>query len=161
MGQVKTTRTWRASSLQGRVGEAASQTAEKDAAQIPWPQLHVAREKYVECEAFALWVRAIEDAEGDVPGWLAEAVEKRCPNFLKFVVKHKQEHPECPPFFRYHLERWINERIFGKVWRQGWMNALGYYATRDLAMNKVLRTGKITRPAQIFSCGLAGGVRRS
>ena len=130
---MKTTRTWRPSSLLVRVGEAARRTAEQEAARIPWPQLHVAREKYVECEAFALWVRAIEDAEGDVPEWLAEAVEKRCPDFLNFVVKHKQEHSECAPFFWYHLERWISERIFGKVWREGWMNAVGYYAARELA----------------------------
>lgn len=130
---MKTTRTWRPSSLQGRVEEVARRTAEQEAARIPWPRLHEAREKYVEWEAFALWVRAIEDAEGDVPEWLAEAVEKRCPDFLKFVGKHGQQHADSPPFFWYHLERWINERIFGKPWREGWMNAVGYCAARSLA----------------------------
>lgn len=75
MAQVKTMRTWRPSLLQTRVGEVARLTAEREAARIPWPQLHKACEKYVEWEAFALWVRAIQDAEGDFPGWLAEVVD--------------------------------------------------------------------------------------
>jgi hypothetical protein len=84
-------------------------------------------------EAFALWVRAIENAAGDLLEFLADAVVKRCPGFSEFVVKHKQQRPDSPPFFWYHLERWINERIFGEACREDWMNAVGYYAARDLA----------------------------
>ncbi len=84
-------------------------------------------------EAFTLWVRAIEAAEGDFPEWLAEIVDKRCTGFLKFVPEYKLEHRESPPFFRHYLQRWIDERIFVKIWREGWMNAVGYYAARDLA----------------------------
>ena len=104
-----------------------------EAARIPWPQLQEAREKFVAWEAFGFWVRVIENAAGDFLEFLAEAVEKRCPGFSEFVVKHKQEHPDSPPFFWYYLERWINERIFGRAWRDGWMNAVGYYAARDLS----------------------------
>ena len=133
MVQPGTKRLWRPSELERRVGQAARLTAEREAARIPWPQLQDARENYVAWEAFALWVRAIENAAGDFPEFLAEAVEKRCPGFSDFVAKHKQEHPDSLPFFWYHLERWINERIFGKAWREGWMNAVGYYSARDLA----------------------------
>jgi len=49
--------------------------------------LYEAREKYVAWEAFALWVRAIEETEGDFPEWLGKAVEKRCRGFLKFVAR--------------------------------------------------------------------------
>jgi hypothetical protein len=133
MVQAKTKRLWRPSELEQRVGQAARFTADKEAARIPWPQLHKARENYVAWEAFALRVRAIENAAGDFLEFLADAVVKRCPGFSEFVVKHKQEHPDSPPFFWYHLERWINERIFGEVWREGWLNAVGYYAARDLA----------------------------
>jgi hypothetical protein len=107
-------------------------TAEREAARIPWPQLQDARENYVAWEAFALWVRAIENAAGFFPEWLAETVEKRRPGFSDFVFKHKQEHPDSPPFPWYYLERWISERIFGEARREGWMNAVGYYAARDL-----------------------------
>jgi hypothetical protein len=83
-------------------------------------------------EAFAFWVRAIEEAEGNCPKWLASAVEKRCPGFLDFVAERKCQHKGRLPFFWLHLEEWIHERIFGKSWREGWMNAVGYYAARDL-----------------------------
>jgi hypothetical protein len=133
MVQAKTKRLWRPSELERRVGQAAHLTAETEAARIRWLRLQEARENYVAWEAFALWVRAIENAAGDFPEFLAEAVEKRCPGFSEVVVKHKQEHPDSPPFFWYYLQRWINERIFGDAWREGWMNAVGYYSARDLS----------------------------
>ena len=131
--QAKTKPIWRPSALQRRVSEVARLTAEREAAHVPWPQLYAVREKYVEWEAFALWARAIEGTEGDFPEWLGKAVEKRCRGFLKLVADKKQEHPGDPTFFWYHLERWINQRIFGQAWQGGWMNAVGYYAARDLA----------------------------
>lgn len=133
MGQVKTIRKWRPSLLQGRVGEVAQRTAEQEAARISWPQLQEAREKYVEWEAFALWVRAIEEAEGDVPQWLAKIVDKRCRGFLKFAEDGERDQSDSLPFVWRCLERWVNERNFSKAWWQGWMNAVGYYAGRDLA----------------------------
>ena len=107
-------------------------TAEKEAARIPWPRLQEAGEKYVEWEAFVSWVRAIEEAEEDFPRWLAEVVDKRCRGFSKFVEKRQLEHSDSPPSFWHHLQGWIDECIFGQVWREGWMNAVGYYAVRDL-----------------------------
>jgi hypothetical protein len=136
MAEVKTKRMWRPSPLEKRVAEAARRTAETQAVRIPWPRLYEAREKYIAWEAFAFWVRAIEHTEGGFPGWLAKDVDKRCRGFLKFVTERKLDHPEGAPFFWYHLERWINERIFGKAWREGWMNAVGYYAGRDLAYQR-------------------------
>jgi len=110
----------------------ARRTAEHEAAPIPWSRLRGAREKYVEWEAFALWVRAIEEAEGNFPQWLAEIVDKRCRGFSKFVSEKKlSQSGESPHLWR-HLVCCINEHIFGKIWREGWMNAVGYYAARDL-----------------------------
>lgn len=129
---MKTIRKWRPSLLQGRVGEVARRTAEQEAARISWPQLQEAREKYVKWEAFALWVRAIEEAEGDVPQWLAKIVDKRCRGFLKGAEEKKSERSDGLPFIWRHLEHWINDRIFGNSWREGWMNAVGYHAARDL-----------------------------
>jgi hypothetical protein len=107
--------------------------AEREASRVPWPQLQETREKFVAWEAFAFWVRAIEDAEGDVPQSLARAVAKRCPGFLQFAADRKRHHPDSPPRFWSYLEEWTHERIFGKAWREGWMNAVGYYAARNLA----------------------------
>lgn len=44
-----------------------------------------ARQLYVECQAFLLWVRAIEDSEGHFPERLVEIVPKRFPGFLRFA----------------------------------------------------------------------------
>jgi len=133
MVQPKTKRLWRPTKLETRVAGKARQMAEREAARAPWPQLQEAREKFVAWEAFAFWVRAIEDAEGDVPQSLARAVAKRCPGFLGLAADRKRHHPDSPPRFWSYLEEWIHERIFGKAWREGWMNAVGYYAARDLA----------------------------
>jgi hypothetical protein len=48
------------------------------------------------------------------------------------LTEKKSEHVSELPLLRRHVERWINERIFGEIWREGWMNAVGYYAARDL-----------------------------
>ncbi len=72
MVQPKPKRPWQPSEIERRVGQAARWTAEKEAARIPWPRLYEARQKYVEWEASILWVRAIEEADGDFPEWLAE-----------------------------------------------------------------------------------------
>jgi hypothetical protein len=131
--QVKPKRLWCPNEVEKRVGQAARLTADTEAAHVPWPQLQEAREKFVAWEAFAFWIRAIEDAEGDVPQSLARAVAKRCPGFSELTADRKRHHPQSPPCFWSYLEEWIQERVFGKTWREGWMNAVGYYAARDLA----------------------------
>ncbi len=133
MSHLITIRNWHPSRLQRRVGEVARGIADREAARIPWQQLLRARERYVKWQAFVLWVRAIEDTKDDFPEWLADIVDRRCPGFLQFVAEHRLDDRRSPPFFWYHLERWINEHIFGRTRREGWMNAVGYYAVRDLA----------------------------
>ena len=133
MVQPKPKRLWRPIKLETRVASMARQMAEREAARVPWPQLQEAREKFVAWEAFAFWVRAIEDADVDSPEWLARAVEKRCPGFLKFAAERECQRQDRLPFVWSHLKEWIHERIFGKAWREGWMNAVGYYAARYLS----------------------------
>ena len=128
---------WNPGTLEKRVGQTARLTAEREAARIPWPRLQAAREKYMAWEAFVLWVRAIEEAQGESPGWLAEVVKKRCPGFLKLLTEKKSEHRSELAFLWRRVEIWVNERIFGDIWREGWMNAVGYYAARDLASLRI------------------------
>jgi hypothetical protein len=101
---VNQNRAWQPSTPQRRVDDATRQMADSEATRIPWPQLLKARRSYVKWQEFQQWVRAIEESE------------RRSPQ----------------PVW-YHLEQWIHERIFAKPWREGWMNAAGYYAVRDLA----------------------------
>lgn len=106
--------------------------AEKQAARIPWPQLHRARELYVKWQAYLLWIRAIEETEGNFPDWLTETVAKRCPGFRRFMESQKLMGATNPARLWSCLEQWINERFFSKPGQEGWMDAVGYYAVRDL-----------------------------
>src|SRR5262245_61361636 len=94
--------TWRPGRLERKVGEKARWAAEREAASIPWPQLQKAREKFVAWEAFGFWVRAIENAEGNVPQWLVRTVEERCPGFLKFVAKRRRRREDRLPLLWSH-----------------------------------------------------------
>jgi hypothetical protein len=132
MAQVKTKRTWRPGPVERRVREVARQTAEHEAARIPWSRLQGARKKYIEWEAFALWVRAIEETEGNFPPWLVEVVNRRCNGFTRFVAEEKVSQSCESPLLWRRLVCWIKEHIFGKIWRENWMNAVGFYAARDL-----------------------------
>lgn len=132
MNHSKTKQSWTPSPLEIRVSQRARNMAERAAARIPWQQLLEAREKYIKWEAFVLWVRAIEETEANFPKWLVETVDRRCRGFLRFVAAQSLEDRGGPSCFWNYLERWINERIFGRAWREGWMNAIGYYAVRDI-----------------------------
>jgi hypothetical protein len=94
--------------------------------------LQGAREKYIEWEAFALWIRAIEEAEGKFPQRLDKVVDTHCRGFSKFIAEKNHSRRGDPTPIWCQLARWINEHIFGKIWREEWMNAVGYYAARDL-----------------------------
>jgi len=132
MLQSKPRRPRRPTKLEKALEQVARLMADREAASVPWPQLQEVRENYVAWEALTLWVRAIEDVEGSLPRWLAEVVERCCPGFSEFVAKRQQQRSNSSPFW-HHLQRWINERIFHKSWQEGWMDAVGYYAARDLA----------------------------
>lgn len=123
---------WRPGKLQKRADAEARQAADTQAARIPWPQLLKARRLYVKWQSFLLWVRAVEDSEGDFPEWLADAVNKRCAGFPRFLRQQSanDRRSDSPAWCR--LEQWINECIFTRPRHEGWMDAVGYYAVRDL-----------------------------
>ena len=132
MLQSKPRRPRRPTKLEKALEQVARLMADREAASVPWPQLQEVRENYVAWEALTLWVRAIEDVEGSLPRWLAEVVERCCPGFSEFVAKRQQQRSNSSPFW-HDLQSWINEPIFHKSWQEGWMDAVGYYAARDLA----------------------------
>jgi hypothetical protein len=91
-----------------------------------------AQQEYLDWEAFSLWVRAIFDTEGTLPAWLLHAVHKRCPGFLS---PEKQSHGariRKSHFLPLHLLEWIHNHIFSDAKREGWLDALMFYAVRDL-----------------------------
>ena len=132
MIQPKANPLWLPRTLEKRVGQTARLTAEREAACIPWSRLQKARDEYVKWEAFVLWVRAIEEAEGESPGWLSQVVKKRCRGFIKVLTEKKLQRTNEPALLWREVERWVIERIFGEIYREGWMNAVGYCAERDV-----------------------------
>jgi hypothetical protein len=125
---VNQNRAWQPSKLQRRVDDATRQMADREAARIPWPQLLKARQSYVKWQEFQQWFRAIEESERCLPAWLADVVKTRCPGFEQFLSQQRTKERRSPQPVWYHLEQWTSERIFAKPWREGWMNAVGYYA---------------------------------
>jgi len=49
---------------------------------VCWRDFADACERLIEWRSFALWVRAIVDAEREMPEWLKERINYRCPGFL-------------------------------------------------------------------------------
>src|SRR2546427_2036811 len=113
--------------LERRVEMQAKREADRQARKVPWPLLLESTKKYIEWEAFTLWVRAIEEAERQAPGWLCRAVEVRCPG----IVIQKGER------LWKRLDKWKQETIFAKPIREGWMRAISFYAVRNLAYARI------------------------
>lgn len=130
----KPKRSWKPTQTQIRASEAARAEADREATRISWPQLLRARREYIRWQAYALWVRCIEETEGGFPSWLAETVEKRARGYLRYAADYRLHHSSAPrPNTAWRsLELWVSEQIFRKPHAEGWMTAVGYYAVKDL-----------------------------
>ncbi len=120
-------RTRRTSRAEAHVSEMARREADREARRIPWKRLLEARHQYVEWNAFGLWVRAIAETEGEVPLWLAEVLEERCPGLLGSERRCDVVDPS--PCRR--MSEWIEGNVLGQAKDEGWLRAVTYYAVRD------------------------------
>jgi len=116
-----------------RVYEMARHEANREATRVPWQRLLDAREQYVEWNAFSLWVRAIVEAEHEVPSWLSKIIEGRCPGFGECKKEHCKASPKHGAVLWRRLSEWIDDNVFGHARREGWMRAVTFYAARDPA----------------------------
>jgi hypothetical protein len=108
----------------------ARERAEEQARRIPWQRLLDARNQYLEWQEFCLWVRSTLELEERIPDWLAEILNQRCPRFLqaeKELTPGVAKNRSLP----LRLEDWIDEHVFGFAKKEGWFNAVQYYAIRD------------------------------
>lgn len=135
MIKVMPKRSWKPTGIQIRASEAARTQADREAARVPWPKLLKARRDYIRWQAYVLWVRAIEETEGHFPLWLRERVEKRTRGYLSYAAAYslQHRHPPRPDTTWRLLELWVSEHIFRRQCTEGWVNAVGYYAVKDLA----------------------------
>jgi hypothetical protein len=92
---------------------------------------------YIEWRAFALWVRLIVETQGEVSPDMRALLEDRCPGFLDNAEAYRRAHPHEREFLWLRLISWLDRETFGFVHAEGWLHALGYYATRDPRMDKL------------------------
>jgi len=108
----------------------ARERADDQARRIPWQRLFEARNHYIDWQEFYLWVRSILEGEDGIPNWLVEILNARCPGFLESEGPLTAKAAKTRPL-HLRLEDWIDEHIFGFAKKEGWFNAITYYAVRD------------------------------
>ena len=113
-----------------RVQRFARERADDQARRIPWQRLYDARNQYIEWQEFNLWARSILEVEEGVPDWLTEILNSRCPGFLQTEKELTPKSAKGRPL-PLRLEDWIDEHAFEFAKKEGWFNAITYYAIRD------------------------------
>jgi hypothetical protein len=108
----------------------AQERADAQARRVPWQRLLQTRNEYLDWQEFYLWVRSVLEVENRIPDWLLEILDKRCPGFLENEKKLSPKTVRHRPL-PLRLEDWIDDHVFGFAKREGWFNAINYYAIRD------------------------------
>jgi hypothetical protein len=116
--------------LTARLQHLARDRADNEARRIPWQRLLEARGRYIDWQEFYLWARSILEVEPRIPEWLREVLNNRCPGFLD-KEERGTERPASKGPLHLCLEEWIENEIFGSIKRDGWFNAIAYYANRE------------------------------
>ena len=104
------------------------QNALHNALLVPWHQLSESATAFAEWHIFILWIRAITETGDQIPEIVRSALHSRCPGFLEHQC---QQRSEKFPFWK-SLEEWVTERFFAKARSAGFLNAVIYYAYKDL-----------------------------
>lgn len=110
----------------------SKQKALQQALLVPWRRLLEAASAYVEWHIFVLWVRAIAEFEGPLPDIVRVALGARCPGFLEEEIPRRQGYSHDQTFLWHSLEKWIAVHHFAEAKRQGWFDAVMFYAYKDL-----------------------------
>lgn len=118
---------WRPSKLELRIQEFARSNASKQLLQIPYDDFARAARQYVRWEAFSLWIRAVLAFEHTVPAVVQKALRQHCASFL--TRNDPLAESAALPL---RLDEWISGRkLFVKARREGWFEAVLFYAVRD------------------------------
>ena len=119
-----------------RVQEMARREASRQSQLVPWERLLQARTDYIEWEIFGFWVRSIVEAEDAIPDWLQNVLDTRCAGFLESERHYRKAHPRRTYFLPTRLSEWIDQHIFVEAHKQGWMQAITFYAVRDFRYHR-------------------------
>ena len=113
-----------------RLQRAARERADDQARRIPWQRLYDVRNQYVDWQEYYLWTRSILEVEKEMPDWLTETLNDRCQGFLQAEKELTPKATKDRPL-PLRLEDWIDEHVFEFAKKEGWFNAITYYAIRD------------------------------
>jgi hypothetical protein len=127
---LQTTKNYTKRNPAAKLQRAARERADDEARRIPWQRLYDARNQYIDWQEFSLWARSILEVEGRIPDWLAEILNHRCPRFVRTEEELTPKAAKSRPL-PLRLEDWIDERVFDFAKKEGWFNAITYYAIRD------------------------------
>jgi len=131
MASTQEERTQQTGKAEARVSETARREADRQARRVPWKRLLEARHLYVEWNAFSLWFRAVAETEGQVPAWLAQTLEVRCPGLLGSSTRSDSTQSEQNTLVCRRLPEWIEDNILKQAKEEQWLQAVTYYAVRD------------------------------
>lgn len=99
---------------------------------VPWRDLADSSGELIVWLSFGLWVRAVISAERELPDWLRQQIDQRCPGFLD--GREKSSDPES---IWVDLSSWVDEHFFRPARDGGWLDALHYYCGRDPRSDQV------------------------
>jgi len=125
----------------------SQQKALQQALLIPWRRLLEAASAYAEWHIFVLWVRTIAEFEEQLPEIVRAALGARCPGFLEDEVPRRQGHLHDQSFLWHSLAEWIAEHHFAEAKRQGWFDAVMFYAYKDPRTEQAWSLWERTREA--------------
>ena len=100
-------------------------------------RLAAAINDYIEWRALAFWVRLVVDIEGRVSPDMKALLDRRCPGFLDDAEAYHRTHAGEHEFIWLRFISWLDRETFGFAQAEGWLHALGYYATRDPRMDQI------------------------
>src|SRR6266849_9983450 len=117
---------------------AARHRADQQARRIRWEQLLQTRRDYVSWTEFYFWARSIMEADAGISDWLGVILKARTPGFIEYELEYRGTHPKQKSLPWHRLTEWINEHIFESAHRDGWLEAITFYAARALRFRRAM-----------------------
>jgi hypothetical protein len=124
-------------SPQAKLASRARRLAEYEARAVKPDRLAHAISEYIEWRCFSFWARLIVESDGCPSGPMRVLLDSRCPGFLDYAAKYRQERPREREFFWLRLIEWIDNEIFRFAREEGWSHALGFYAAHDPRLDRI------------------------
>ena len=103
---------------------------------VPWRQFARAVADYVDWCLYCLWVRTTLEAENRLSPELESTIRAKASGFLEQPQVRNLKGPRASIRFWLQLVKWMERRHFVEAERQGWIEALRWYAARQSPLQK-------------------------